>query len=60
MHLVLGDWPESNARGKTRLRKRNLVEGCCVSAVIFPCSPGGIFPCYAAEIPTAIQQEEFK
>lgn len=60
MHLVLGGWPESNARGKMWLRKRNLVEGYCVSAVIFPCSPGGIFSCHAAEIPKAIQQEECK
>lgn len=57
---MLGGWPAGCARGEAWLRKRKLVEGYCVSAVIFPCSPGGIFSCRAAEIPSAIQQETCK
>lgn len=48
------------AGGQQGLRSRELLGGYCVSAVIFPCSPGGICSCRAAEIPTAIQQEKCK
>lgn len=41
--LVLAGWTDGSVRSKERLRKRTAVEGYCVSAVIFPCAPGGIF-----------------